>query len=698
MSFQKRSLHLAAALGWSALAHAADQPPADELVIVVPTPRVEAPLTVKTNPKTARQPVPAHDGADYLKTIPGFSVIRKGGTDGDPVLRGMAGSRLNILLNGESILGGCGGRMDPPTAYVFPAAYDQISVLKGPQTVLYGPGNSAGTVMFERNTMRRGDGASPRLSGSGALTVGSFGRNDEVAEARIANESGYAQVDGTRTEAGDYKDGAGNAVRSSYMRWSGNAALGWTPDDDTALELSLARSDGYAAYADRAADGTKFARSNYGLRFNKRNVSPLIEKIEGQLFYNYIDHVMDNYTLRPQGATALAMNPDHLMTGGRIAATLTLSEATGVTAGLDARHDVHAGRNSDTGLTSGAAATASYLSKPRAEDMRFDQIGLFGEITQMMGEAGKVVAGARADLYTVKDSRACVGGMQMNNGACMTVANDTRGISQSRTLGSGFARFVGDLESGNYYVGVGHVERNPDYWERQGRDPVTGSSLFLSLRPEKTNQLDVGASWEFGGWSGSVSAFYGRITDYLLAKWMTPNLTPVLPYGSYQRNVNATTLGGEAGVGYRLSETWKANATLSYVKSDNITDNKPLAQQPPPEARLSANYDDKTWSVGMLWRLVAPQNRYDVGSGNIVMNGMDLGPTGGFGVFSLNGGWRPSKKTQLTTGVDNLFNKKYAEAMSRGFSGAVPGYLMPVNVRINEPGRTLWVKANFAFD
>ena len=39
--------------------------------------------------------------ADFtmLKSIPGFSVIRKGGTDGDPVFRGMSGSRLGILLD-----------------------------------------------------------------------------------------------------------------------------------------------------------------------------------------------------------------------------------------------------------------------------------------------------------------------------------------------------------------------------------------------------------------------------------------------------------------------------------------------------------------------------------------------------------------------------------------------------------------------
>lgn len=154
MYFTSRGQVLLAALALSFQAHAADLQTLDEVVVTAP--QSEEPLTVRTNPKAPRQPVPAHDGADYLKTIPGFSVIRKGGTDGDPVFRGMAGSRINVLLNGETILGGCGGRMDPPTAYVFPAAYDRITVLKGPQTVLYGPGASGATVMFERRTNHRG--------------------------------------------------------------------------------------------------------------------------------------------------------------------------------------------------------------------------------------------------------------------------------------------------------------------------------------------------------------------------------------------------------------------------------------------------------------------------------------------------------------------------------------------------------------
>ncbi len=51
--------------------------------VVVTAERDDAPLTITTDPRKPRQPLPAHDGADFLKPIPGFSVIRKGGDGGD---------------------------------------------------------------------------------------------------------------------------------------------------------------------------------------------------------------------------------------------------------------------------------------------------------------------------------------------------------------------------------------------------------------------------------------------------------------------------------------------------------------------------------------------------------------------------------------------------------------------------------------
>ncbi len=117
-----------------------------------------------------------------------------------------------------------------------------------------------------------------------------------------------------------------------------------------------------------------------------------------------------------------------------------------------------------------------------------------------------------------------------------------------------------------------------------------------------------------------------------------------------------------------------------------------MGQIPPLEARLSLNYDDKVWSFGGLMRAVAAQNRVAVNQGNIA--GQDIGTTGGFTVFSANGGWRANKSVLLTAGVDNVFNKTYAEAISRA-GAMVSGYTQ--TTRINEMGRNMWVKANFDF-
>lgn len=646
--------------------------------VVVTAPRMDAPLVVTTDPKAPRQPVPAHDGADYLKTIPGFTVIRKGGTDGDPVLRGMAGSRLNILLDGQHILGGCGGRMDPPTAYVFPEMYDSITVRKGPQTVLYGPVGSAGTVLFERKNRRFGE---PAVKFNGSLTAGSAGRYDGVADVTYGNPTVYLDAVATHSQSDDYEDGDGREVHSRYKRWSGSAALGLTPDDNTLLELSMMRSDGEAAYADRAMDGSKFERENVGFKFSKRNVSPLIEKIEAQLYRNYIDHVMDNFSLRTPPAMRMLNNPDRTTAGGRAAATLRLAELSTLTVGADLEKNDHTVRNG-----------VNYRDVARVEDANFRNAGVFGELTHMLSGSDLIVAGLRADRWRAEDPRATVR-VTTTTGMAMNVANPTSGQTRKETLSSSFVRYERELGTSpvTVFAGLGRSERFPDYWELISKESADSVSAF-NTKPEKTNQLDVGAIWQSDALHVSVSGFYNKIDDFILIQSAVAKTAPNRN-ATIARNIDATTWGGEIGVAYALNANWKVDGSLAYVRGNNDTDNTALAQLPPLETRFGLSYDDSTWSAGALLRVVAEQDRFDLNKGNIV--GQDIGRTAGFSVFSINGGWKPKKGVQLTAGIDNLFDKTYTEHLSR--SGAmVAGYTR--TTRVNEPGRTLWLKAQLALD
>lgn len=646
--------------------------------VIVTAPRMQSPLLLTLDAKAPRQPVPAHDGADYLKTVPGFAVIRKGGTDGDPVFRGMAASRVNLQLDGEQILGGCGMRMDPPTAYVFPESYDRIVVIKGPQTVLHGPGNSAATVLFERDppSFRQRQW---RLHASG-LTA-SAGRSDFVADLLLGNETYYARVSGTRAEADDYEDGAGHAVHSRYMRWSTNAGIGWTPDANTHLALTAVRSDGEAAYADRTMDGAAFARDNVGLRFEREYSGEMLRKIDTQVFYNYVDHVMDNYSLRAFTPSVMmpnraVSNPDRRTTGGRFAVELGRERGLMATLGLDAQENVHTLRTTrNQGVT-------PYRAMDRVEDGRFRNAGAFAEVTWPSSDVQRIVSGARLDYWEAHDSRTT-----LSSGMGMSVPNPTAGKERSTLLAGGFGRWERDVAalSATFYAGIGHVERFPDYWEllAASRESADSASAF-DTRPEKTTQLDTGIIFRSSRLEVSLAAFYNRIDDYILIQSAYPKGMRLV---SATRNVDATTFGAEADAAYALGSGWKFTAALAYTRGGNETDDLPLAQLPPLETRLGVSYERGAWSVGSLARWVADQERFAFNQGNIV--GQDLGRTDGFATLAVNAAWRPTQAVLLSAGIDNLFDRLHAEHLSRG-GAMLAGYTQ--TTRVNEPGRTLWLR------
>lgn len=616
--------------------------------VVVTAPLMSDPLTVETDPKAPRQPVPANDGASYLKNIPGFAISRKGGTDGDPALRGLGGSRLNILLDDAYILGGCGGRMDPPTAYVFPESYDKITVLKGPQSLLYGA-SVAGAVRFERETPRF---TAPGFRALGSLLFGSFDRNDQLLDLTAGNALGYLRVIGTRSDANNYEDGDGNEVHSFYTRESGTAILGWTPNADTRVELTYEASDAEAAYADRMMDGVKFDREGYSFSFERTNLSALVEKVEFKAYHNYIDHVMDNFSLRPFTAMMrMVNNPDRTTDGARLAVQLGLGADTFATVGVDYQENEHTLRNG-----------VDYRSRPRNDNASFRNTGVFGELQHALTARDRLIAGVRQDWVEAKAENLVT-----------PYGEAAAGTTDEDRNRSAFVRYEHDLAAApvTLYAGLGRAERSPDFWER---------AKVFGLDTEKNHQLDLGMSWRSGRLWADVALFYADISDYIL---ITNN-------GTSARNIDATTLGGEADLAFLLTDQWKLLATLSYVHGENDSDDKALAQMPPLEGRLGLAYDTGTWSAGLLLRAVARQDRVDEGSGTIF--GTDIGETPGFATVSLNGSYRPAKDVLLTAGIDNLFDKTYAEHLGRGSAdlGMVTG-------RVNEPGRTVWIKAQARF-
>jgi iron complex outermembrane recepter protein len=671
-TFRLHRLTLAVAAALPLIAVAAEPVGAYTLdEIVVTAPRMSQPLTIVTDPKKPQQPVPANDGASYLKNIPGFAVTRKGGTDGDPVLRGLAGSRLNILLDGMDFHGGCGMRMDPPTAYVFPETYDQVTVIKGPQTVAYGNGNSAGVVLFDRDR----NAVEPGNRVSGSVMGGSWGRADVMVHGKSVTDKASFEATLTHAESGDYADGAGVKVHSAYERQSVSVQAGYRPDSNVYAGIDYTVSKAEAAYADRGMDGVKFDRDSVGLTLERRNVSPLLGKVSARVYHTYIDHVMDNYSFRPlvdgiDGGTEITdadkavSNPDRDTSGARVSADLNVAAQTTLKLGADWRDDAHTLRT-----------TTNYLNLARDKDYASTMTGVFGELTHTLANDRRVIAGLRHDAW---DAERFIAGVSA--------------ATATQNLMAGFARYEQDLtgQPATVFVGMGHNERPMDYWEAVNK---IGLSATSNLNPEKTDQLDAGLLWKTDTIKGSLSAYYAKVGDYILTR--TNGTAWCANLNGCAENVDATRYGAEADLAYKLNNQMTVRGSLAYVHADNDTHNTALAQTPPLEGRVGLDYKAGAWSYGGVVRAVASQDRVHVGYGTIV--GQDQGATAGFATLALNASYKPNKKSLVSVGVDNVFDKTYFEHISRA-DAAVTGYTTDTTTRLNEPGRFLWLKATLATD
>ncbi|MFV5366205.1 TonB-dependent copper receptor [Acinetobacter oleivorans] len=635
-------------------------------------------LIVHADPKQPIQPVPATDGADYLQSIMGFNSIQSGGTNGDVTFRGMFGSRIKILTDGTENLGACPNRMDAPTSYISPESYDRISVIKGPQTVQYANTGSAATVLFERQPEKLTSEKPYR--GQASVLLGSYGRIDHNVEAAIGDEKKYIRLNANRSESNSYQDGDGNTVPSAWKKWNADVALGFTPDENTWIELTGGKSDGESLYAGRSMDGSQFARESLGLRFEKKNITDFIKKIEGQVNYSYNNHIMDNFSLRQPEIKhdhethemyldKSAMQVTRRTLNSRLAMTSEWNQWSLIT-GVDSQFNKH-----------GGSMSSPKMNMPFSQDMRFQSYGAFGELGYQLSENSKLVTGARLDQVKID-------ALKLN-------------VDRSETLPSAFIRLENEHSEhdAKSYIGLGYVERVPDYWElfstAHGNSGMS-KPTFNDLDTEKTLQLDMGYQHQHGAFNSWVSAYVGLINDYILMSYHNHPTSGEHDHGSSfsagAKNVDATIAGAEAGIGYQFTDHIQADLSAMYAWGKNTTDDKPLPQISPLEGRLNIRYVADKYNLGLLWRAVAEQNRVSLHQGNIV--GYDLKPSKGFSTLSLNGSYNLRKDIDVSVGVDNVLDKTYTEHLNKAGSA---GFGFASEEQFNNIGRNYWVRMSMKF-
>jgi len=637
------------------------------------------------------------DGGDFLGQISGVSTSRFGGRGLEPIVRGQSQTRLNVLLDGAYIHGGCPNRMDPPASWAALETYEEVTVLKGVQTLMYGGGGSGGTVLFERDS--RGLAEEKGLHGRLGLSASDNNTpSDFSADIMSAGDKGYVRGIGEIKNVNSYKDGDGREVRSSFDHRQAGIILGFTPTQDRLFELSLEQNDFEdALYAGAAMDSPEEKGRIYRLRYEDKPAVNWLDSVKAEFYLSDVDHLMNNFSLRtpphyppshPKAGEVMKRETPTTSktTGGR----LVLESGVGATQwsyGVDLqRNDRDAALNNmDTGV-----AQSISLMWP---DASIEQTGIFAEGTTSLGKEQRLKYGLRLDLVnssagktnTKPDSGPKTPNeiYQMYYGATAEDKDETnmgallryeKDLNNDLTLFTGLSRSVRVADA---------TERYMNKWSPMANKRWVGNP---GIESEQHHQLDVGLSREKGKarWNGVL--FYDDVSDYILRDTARGQAgVQQSDSADIYRNVDAELMGAELEGQWSLDTALDFSASLAYVHADNTSDDRPIAQIPPVNGKVQLDYEKAHWGIGSRIRFAGRQDRIDN------LSKQEAGETPGYGVLDVYGHYNINETFNLRVGIDNLADKTYAEHVNRA------NLLDLESVKVNESGRAIWAKIGIDF-
>jgi iron complex outermembrane receptor protein len=631
------------------------------------------------------------DLAELLRAINGVASGRMGGHGLEPVIRGQSQGQLNIRFDGMELHGACPNRMDPPTAFAQPAGIDRVTIEKGVQTLQHGPGGSGGTVLIERRLPWARDGVEGRASaslgdnGGHGLAAADLGAAGDVLAWRVLVAA---------EDHGNYEDGDGDEVRSAFDRRSANLMLGARPGDRHDLELGIDHSETRDAYyagagMDAPEERLTAARLRHRMTFASFDLTSTFWRAQ-------VDHVMDNFSLRPLAAGAMAMRvPSQALTrGATIQASFASLPEWQIDAGFQfARVTRDATRYA--GPTPGQIGMVNALLWP---DVTLDRSGIFVEGRREFDRDDLLTLGLRWDRFEADAAWAQqrVSAMVAAPAQFYAMYYDDAPVASSDSgLGAllRYQRGVGDR--GTAFVGASRSLRPADSTERYiaAMAPMPSGRWIgnPTLRTEAHHQFDAGYAWRGERREASLTVFVDDVRDYILRDRARRQDGIRLADGAtVYRNVDARLTGVELAYAQPLGEHARIDAQLGYVRGENRSDGRVLAQMPPLDGRIALARASRLGEWSMVFRGGARQHRADtsVATGS----GLDARATPGYGVLDL--GWRKQFGSHLLqVRLDNLFDRTYAEHLNR----ANLDPFNPTPIQVNEPGRTLRLAWETAF-
>jgi hemoglobin/transferrin/lactoferrin receptor protein len=673
--------------------------------------------------------------SDIMRTFPGTDMNDAGPFRARPIIRGLYGTRVLVLVDGErlndqrDVTSFAGVSM----SLIDVNEIERVEVVNGPSSVLYGSDAMAGVV----NVITRERQFSPQLQPIGRYS-GRYSTADQQHSNRFdlgfsapqitatvgfshrQAEKNFAPPDDWNRTAGIYSVfrpefydslNAANGTAFDRDRMVNSKAsvsnfdtrLAFKPGDRHRLDLDIGVFRGSdIGYPGVPNDSTPYwffypehNRDNVSLKYTGDGLTNRMTRLESRIYYQKIskDFLTDFFgevvsAGQPFPASRVALLSSLNRTevtkfGWNFQELYTLNRTTHLTFGLDLmREEIDGFSTSRTrlsGFNPGVGFTDTTIQvdtgSPVPENT-WHSLGLYLSGDHQFRTA-TVIAGARFDNFWVKTEQ--TDGYVDDQGERLPTADDHY-AAMNGSLG-----LIYPVGRGvNLVTNVGTAYRVPNVVERFYFGSASGRQTRpnIDIKPERSVTVDFG-----------VKAVHGYINYSLIGFHSTySNLTQLQRFDStaghggsftslwrYENVEDVSISGLETMIEGTFDNGLYGTLSLSYQYGQDRTNDKPLFVSP-IKTTLTMGYRlNKRDAFGELTiRQTGDQNRV------AEVSTLDDIPTEGYTILNLSAGIRLYQHVRLALTVNNLFDKVYSE---------------PFNARnpdnpIAEPGRNLIVSVS----
>lgn len=644
----------------------------------------------------AKQLTQARNVADLFQDIPGFNLSKKGSYAIDPIFRSFKHEQLNIQYDGGvKVMHACPNRMDPITTHVIPEEIQKMEIIKGPYSVRYGS-TFGGLVNINTQNATK----NLKLGWSGSVES-AYETNGGSYIGRVLlglkKEKYDLLVNGEMRNFGDYTDGNGTVVPSSFESYDYSAKFGFHPFKNHHLQLTWRQSyakniDHVTLPMDSPMDNSTVAALDYKIT----QISKVLSALRFKAYYSFVDHRMDNFSRKNFSAVEAVSTPQSTTTGGRLELTIIPSKKTVMFVGLDYNGIARVGNRERLVKKLMKPDTTIIFSEGKMfvdsiwQNSVINTYGAFWESNFFINPKFTIKSGLRVDLVTSEIKEPASDFTKLYEGTDFQQTTQTN-FSAFVTANYKFSK-KSQLE-----LSIGRGVRSPNMIERYinhfsvGLDPyeLVGNP---NLKPEANHQIDLSYAFtaskkfRFG-----INTYYSYITNLITAQidstvkrkfmpWVKPTVAKVF----YNADAAMQT-GLEFFAEVQLAKSLKLGGTVSYVYAQNLELDESLPHIPPLNGILRLNYTKEKYWMDLRWRIVTEQNQYSTSFGEKA--------TPGFNTLDFRVGVKPMKKMSVGAAALNILDVAYYEHTNFSYKNQPANLTGP----LYEAGRnfTFFVKYNF---